>query len=159
MLTQDGKMIAYASKGPSSVEKRYSQIEREALAIAWGCHHFPMYLLGSHFKVKTDQKPLLPTFNKPTSQASARTENWRLKLQSFDFEVLYSRGDLNPANYMSRHLQGTSHCDLIADFAEQYVNFIVTQATPKALSRDDIIQATSQDPTLQEVMRLISNGH
>ena len=58
---------------------------------------------------------------------------------------------------MSRHLQGTSHCDLIADSAEQYVDFIVTQATPKALSRDDIIQATSQDPTLQ-VMRLISNG-
>ena len=158
ILTQDGKVIAYASKALSSVEKRYPQIEREALAFTWGCHHFRMYLLGSHFKVKTDHKPLLPIFNKPTSQASARIENWRLKLQSFDFEVLYSRGDLNPADYMSRHLQGNSHCDLIADSAEQYVNFIVTQATPKALSRDDIIQTTSQDPTLQEVMHLISNG-
>ena len=117
-----------------------------------------MYLLGSHFKVKTDHKPLLPIFNKPTSHASARIENWRLKLQSFDFEVLYSRGDLNPADYMSRYLPDNSHCDLIADSAEQYVNFIATQATPKALSRDDIIQTTSQDPTLQEVMHLISNG-
>ena len=41
---------------------------------------------------------------------------------------------------------------------EQYVNFIVTKATPKAMSRDDIIQATTQDPTLQEVMCLILNG-
>ena len=142
----------------SSVERRYSQIEREALAITWGCHHFRMYLLGSHFKVITDHKPLLHIFNSPTSQASARIDNWRLKLQSFDFEVLYSRGDLNPADYISRHLQAATQCDLIAESAEQYVNFVMTQATPKALSKDDIIKATAQDATLPEVMRLISNG-
>ena len=73
VLTQDGKVISYASKALSSVERRYSQIEREALAIAWGCHHFRMYILMDH-------KPLLSIFNSPTSQASARIENWRLKL-------------------------------------------------------------------------------
>ena len=130
VLTQDGKVISYASKALSSVERRYSQIEREALAIAWGCHHFRMYLLGSHFKVVTDHKSLLSIFNSPTSQASARIENWRLKLQSFNFEVLYSRGDLNPADYISRHLQGDTKCDLIAESAEQYVNFVMSQATP-----------------------------
>ncbi|KAL9988412.1 hypothetical protein ACROYT_G002850 [Oculina patagonica] len=94
----------------------------------------------------------------PTSQASARIENWRLKLQSFDFEVLYSRGDLNPADYISRHLQGDAKCDLIAESAEQYVNFVMSQATPKALSREEIIEATRKYATLQEVMRLISTG-
>ena len=44
----------------------------------------------------------------------------------------------------SRRLQGVSHCDIIADSAEQYVDFFVAQATPKASSRDDIIQASSQ---------------
>ena len=34
----------------------------------------------------------------------------------------------------------------------------MTLTTPKALSKDDIIKATAQDATLQEVMRLISNG-
>ena len=134
VLTQDGKVISYASKALSSVERRYSQIEHEALAIAWGCHHFRMYLLMDH-------KPLLSIFNSPTSQASARIENWHLKLQSFNFEVLYSRGDLNPADYISRHLQGDTKCYLIAESAEQYVNFVMSQATPMALSREEISEA------------------
>ena len=67
MLTQGGKVISYASEALSSVERRYSQIGCEALAIAWSCHHFRMYLLGSHFKVVMDHKPLLCIFNSPTS--------------------------------------------------------------------------------------------
>ena len=72
VLTQSGKVISYASKALSSVERRHSQIEREALAITLGCHHFCRYPLGSHFKVVTDHKPLVSIFNSPTSQASAR---------------------------------------------------------------------------------------
>ena len=87
-------------KALSSVERHYSQIKYEALAIAWGCHHFRMYLLWSHCKVVTDHKSLLAILNSPISKAFARIENWRLKLQSFNFEVLYSIGDLNPADYI-----------------------------------------------------------
>ena len=70
MLTSDGEVISYASKALSSVERRYSQFEWEALANT----------LGSHFIVVTDHKPLLSIFNSPASKASARMENWRLKL-------------------------------------------------------------------------------
>ena len=70
--------------------------------------------------------------------------------------MLYSRGDLNPADYISRHLQGETKCDLIAESAEQYVNFVMSQATPMALSREEISEATRKDATLQEAMRLIS---
>ena len=138
MLTQGGNVISYASKALSSVERHCPQIEHVALAIAWGCHHFRMYPLGSHFKVVTDHKPLLSIFNSPTSQDSARIENWHLKLQCFNLEVLYSRGDLNPADYILRHLQGDTKCDLIAEAVEQYVNFMISQATPLALSREEI---------------------
>ena len=158
ILTQGGKVISYASEALSTVERRYSQIEHKALAVVWGCHHFCMYLLGSHFKVVTDHEPLLSIFNSPSSHASARIENWHLKLQCFNFEVLYSRGDLNPADYISRHLQGKTKCDLIAESAEQYANSVMSQATPMALSREEISEATRKDATLQEVMRLISTG-
>ena len=104
------------------------------------------------------RKPLTPIAYLQQSYFPSFSKDWRLKLKSFDFEVLYSRDDLNSADYISRHLQAATQCDLIAESAEQYVNFVMTQATPKALSKDDIINATAQDATLQEVMRLISNG-
>jgi len=59
MLTQDGRVVAFASRALSDVESRYSQTEREALAVVWGCEHFNMYVNGAkHFTVTTDHKPL-----------------------------------------------------------------------------------------------------
>jgi len=59
--------------------------------------------------------------------------------------VLYSRGDLNPAGYILRHLQSDTKCDLIIESAEQYVNFVMSQATLKALSREEISKASRKD--------------
>lgn len=69
--------------------------------------------------------------------------------------MLYSRDDLSPADYISRHLRGTTQCDQVAAVsAEHYVNFVTTQITPKSLSRDDIAMDTSRDATPQEVIHL-----
>lgn len=68
--------------------------------------------------------------------------------------MLNSRDDLSPADYTSRHLRGTIQCDQVAVSAEHYVNFVTTQTTPKSLSGDDIVMATSRDATPQEVIRL-----
>ena len=99
-------MISYASKTLSSVKRRYSRIEREALVIAWGFYHSRMYFLESLFKVMTDNKPLLAILPSPLSQASAGIENWHLKIKSLNFKVLYPKGDLNSVDYIVRHFQG-----------------------------------------------------
>ena len=39
-LTQEGRVISYGSRALNDVETRYSQTEREALAVIWGCEHF-----------------------------------------------------------------------------------------------------------------------
>ena len=73
MLTQSGKVISFASKALSSVERCSSQIEREALAVSWGYHHFRMYLLGSHFKEKTG--PQVPVAHLQQAYFSSFSKN------------------------------------------------------------------------------------
>ena len=40
ILLQDNKPVAYASRSLTDAETRYSQIEREALAVVFGCEHW-----------------------------------------------------------------------------------------------------------------------
>lgn len=40
-------VVAYGSRALTNVEQRYSQTEREALAIVFGCEHFRLFLYGT----------------------------------------------------------------------------------------------------------------
>ena len=56
--TEKISAIAYASKALTDVEQRYSQIEKEALALVWACEKFHVYIYGKLFTLVTDHKPL-----------------------------------------------------------------------------------------------------
>lgn len=49
----------YASRSLSPTEQRYAQVEKEALGLTRGCEQFRDFLLGKHFSLETDHKPLL----------------------------------------------------------------------------------------------------
>ncbi|KAL0183494.1 hypothetical protein M9458_019190, partial [Cirrhinus mrigala] len=146
------KVIAYASRALTSVEQRYSQTEREALAIVWACEHFHLYLYGSHFTVITDHKPLELIFNNPRASPPARLERWRLRLQQYTFTVQYNAGKGNPADYMSRHPVDGHHTDC-SENAESYVNFIIDNTVPKAMTLDEVRRETRKDSILQMVIK------
>ena len=68
----DHKILAYASRALSPVQQRYSQTEREALAIVWAMERFHIYLYGTRFVLHTDHKPLELICNNPNSKPPAR---------------------------------------------------------------------------------------
>lgn len=43
------RIICYASRSLSDVEKRYSQTEKEALALVWACERFHMLYIRDRF--------------------------------------------------------------------------------------------------------------
>lgn len=146
--------IAYASRALSDVERRYSQTEREALAIVWSCEHFHLYLYGYPFTMVTDHKALEVIWNNPRSKPPARIERWGLRLQPYDLRVVYRKGTDNPADYMSRHpisIQTGNHTRATT-VAEEYVNFLAQHATPKAMTLADIKEETLKDRVLQKVV-------
>ena len=85
---QKGKsrVIHYASRSLSDVERRYSQTEKEALACVWACERFHLYVYGIEFILETDHKPLEFIYSK-RSKPSARIERWVLRLQSYRFKI------------------------------------------------------------------------
>ena len=52
------KPIAYGSRALTDTETRYSQTEKEALAVTWSCQHFHYYIYDRHVTIITDHKPL-----------------------------------------------------------------------------------------------------
>ena len=92
-----------ASQALTDTEKRYSQTEKEALAIVWADEHFHLFLFGSEFTLATDHKPLEIIYGQRTAKTSARIERWALCLQPYAFKIIYKSGANNPADYLSRH--------------------------------------------------------
>ena len=43
---EERRAVCYASRTLSNVERRYSQAEREALALIWACERFHFYVYG-----------------------------------------------------------------------------------------------------------------
>ncbi|XP_028418333.1 uncharacterized protein K02A2.6-like [Dendronephthya gigantea] len=155
----DPRVICYSSRALSEVEQRYSQIEREALAIMWGCEKYHLYLYGKPFSVITDHKPLVKIFNDPAHKPPPRIERWILKLQPYEFSVVYKPGEDNPADYLSRHPDLTTKLSRREEkVAEEYINYVFTNAIPKALTQEEIMVATKEDATLQAVILALNTG-
>ena len=145
-----------ASRSLTEVEQRYSQLEREALAIRWGCERCYTYLIGSRFTVVTDHQPLLSLFNNPNSRPPIRLERWLMYLQQFDFKVEYCKGIENAADYLSRHSVAIDESyEHINRVYEASLSKTITSCVPRALNLKDVQEATAKDKILSELISII----
>lgn len=159
LLQEDAKgerrIIAYASKSLSELERKYFQTEREALGLVWGVEHFRLYLVGTKFKLVTDCKPLQFLFSR-RSKPCARIERWVLRLQSFDYEVVYEPGITNLADALSR--LSPSEPKSFDDEGEEYIQLIIKSPAPIAVAPEEIVSESQKDEQIKEVIEALNNG-
>ncbi|XP_053617728.1 uncharacterized protein K02A2.6-like [Plodia interpunctella] len=145
------RIIAYGNRTLTDCERKYSQTEKEVLALVWSVEHFNIFLFGKQFDLVTDHKPLEILFA-PKSKPCARIERWVLRLQSYKFTVIYKPGKMNIADPLSRLcvLGSTGKSG-----GDEYVHQIVELARPKAISLKDITQASLNDKEIIGVKKAI----
>ena len=141
------RAVAFASRSLSEVERRYSQTEKEALAVVWRCERLSLYLLGlESFQLVTDCKALEVIYG-PKSKPSARVERWVLRLMPFKYTVRHVPSSQNIADCLSRlaKIPTSSQCH---NMSEEYVRILAISATPRVMTTKEIERAFDEDEEL-----------
>lgn len=86
-ILQEGKPIAYASRSLTPTQVNYAQIEKELLAIVFGCERFRQYLYGKQVIVHTDHKPLINMLKKQLHDNPKRIQRLLLRLQCYNLTL------------------------------------------------------------------------
>ncbi|GFR26337.1 hypothetical protein TNCT_385321 [Trichonephila clavata] len=99
--------IAFASRTLSGSEKKYSQIDKEALSIVWAVKKFYLYLKGRRFTLITDHKPLVAIFDSkrglPVLAATRLFLHYVLILKLFEFDIIFRKMiEHGNADFLSR---------------------------------------------------------
>ena len=84
------KVIAYASRSLDKREINYCITRKELLAIIFSLKYFKQYLMGRHFKVRTDHAPL--TWLRRTPDPIGQQARWLEIMEEFDFQVEHRPG-------------------------------------------------------------------
>ena len=157
---QGERPIAFYSRSLNDSEKRYSQTDREGLAVVAGVKRFHYYLAGRPFSIRSDHKPLLGLIgeSKPLPlMASPRVVRWALMLGAYDYHLEFVPGVKQ------------AHCDALSRLpvpasaslsspvpaeAGHLIEFL--DASP--VTAEQIRLWTSRDPVLSLVLRYVREG-
>ena len=147
--------VAYASRILNNAEQNYSQIERESLAIIFGVTKYRQYLLGRHFKLLTDHKPLITLLgeHKPVPLlAAARIKRWALLLAAYDYTIEFIGGKDNVfADFLSRKPN-----EYKQSAAEQVTVNVMFIEEDQFLNASVVAMETMRDPVLGRCYSLLS---
>ncbi len=150
--SQFGLGAALMQNGQPASRARYAQIEKELLAIVFACEHFEYYIYGrGAVNVETDHQLLVPIVLKPLNKATNRLQRMLLRLQNFNLNVKYKKGqDMFLADTLSRAFLPAG------DFALslEEVDHTMTLAIPE----DQLQELARQDPVSQALSSTIRQG-
>ena len=153
--------VHYASRVTTETESRYSQFDREALAVMFGVNKFHSYLYGRKFKLLVDNLPLVSVFGnkKPlTDTLSPRIIRWKCKLNCYDYSIEFVKGQNNVADWLSRSGVGSAAETKTAEGVPEIDEKIFLIEEEMSISSKKIQEETQRDKTLRRVFEYVKKG-
>ena len=102
-----------------------------------------------------DHKPLEVLLN-GRGNPSPRIERWRLRLQNYSPRIVYQPGIQNAVDFLSRKPVTTN---APRDPVEEYVNSIIVDSLPVAITLQEPLLASECDPTLNAIKEALDTGN
>ncbi|GFU28244.1 uncharacterized protein K02A2.6 [Trichonephila clavipes] len=139
--------IAFASRTLFGSEKKYSQIDKEALSIVWAVRKFYLYLKGRRFTLITDHKPLIAIFGSKRGLpvlAATRLLHYALILQSFEFDIIFRKTiEHGNADFLSRLPKTSEELEVKDDIT-------IFQMSQRALREGKDLQGREAQYTIED---------
>ena len=157
-LLQESKPVMYMSRALAETEQRYSNIERELLAIVFALERLNPYTFGRTITVQSDHQPLQSIWKKSIVSASPRLQRLLLRLAHYEINKEFLHGKENViADALSRVCPLQSK---ISKIKESNIDVIpvhhITQSAPVSKARLQELKLTTQsDPTFQSLSKTI----
>lgn len=159
VICHDKQPIAYASASLSQAQQAYSQIEKELLAILFGCTKFHQYIYGRNATVETDHKPIVSLFKKPIFSIPARLQRIMLRLQPYDINIVYKPGKyLYVADTLSRCALAENALTDLEDDIDLQVNLVINSLSISPHKMKEFQDHTAKDQDLVAIMKLCKTG-
>ena len=162
MQEHDGilKPVAFVSRTMTDAEKRYSQIEKELLAIVWTCEKFSRYLIGiDKFRIITDHKPLVPIINdKDLDVVPARCVRLLIRYMRFSGIAEHAPGkSMVIADLLSRKPLDDTTSDTDEDVRYHAISVLCSMpaSTPKIIQ---IREESANDMIISQTMAYVIKG-
>ena len=161
VLLQESKPVMYVSRALTETEQKYSNIERELLAIVFALERLNHYTFGRTITVQSDHQPLQSIWKKSIVSTSPRLQRLLLRLAHYDINIEFLCGKENViADALSRVFPlpssnsktKESNIDIIP------VHHITQNALISQTRLWDLRLATQSDPTLCSLSKTIHKG-
>ena len=154
--------VAFISRSMTPTEKRYAQIEKEALAFTWACERLSDYLVGLQFHIQTDHKPLVPLFStKHLEELPLRVQRFRMRMMRFLFTISHVPGkDLKIADTLSRApvADPTAEDAFLQQEVTAYVDFVIGHLPATEQRLEEIRACQEADKTCQQIAEFCQAG-
>jgi len=136
VLEQHKHPVICVSRRLTQSEKKYSQTQKEALAIVWVVKRLHKFIFNKKFTLISDHRALQFIFHPEQSLSkcsSAMLSRWAIALSAYNFDIAYKPGSSIPqADFLSRYSS-------FENVKEKHKSFFIT---PLPINKNKLILET-----------------